>query len=439
MSKVYGIMSSFRKHLSAPGLLSTIYRQFSKVTDPREFTKDVTISITDHLMSGLAVFGLKCPSLLDYDRKRSDNVIAQNLRDLYHVNNPPSDTYLRERLDDVDPEYIRPAFKRIFASFQRGKGLEEFEFLNGHVLISGDGTGHFSSSNICCPQCCVKKLKNGAETYYHQMFGACIVHPDKKNVIPLCPEVILNRDGDSKNDCERNACKRFLENFRREHPHLKAILVEDGLSSTAPHIRLIEEFDLKYILGAKPGDHQFLFEQLETSKETLYHEIKTNNGYYHQFRFLNGASLNKSNSDVKVNILEYRQTDPKGKELNFSWVTNILLSKINVAKIAEGGRARWKIENETFNTLKNLGYNFEHNYGHGKKYLSTVLCLLMMLAFLVDQVQELCCTLFQRCKKFAGTYRNLWKTMQTLFQYVKLVDWENFYLMIIKEKPLNTS
>ena len=79
-------------------------------------------------------------------------------------------------------------------------------------------------------------------SYYHQMFGVCVVHPDKRNVIPLCPEPILNKDGAKKNDCERNACKRVLENFRREHPHLKAILVEDGLSSTAPNIRMIEHF-----------------------------------------------------------------------------------------------------------------------------------------------------------------------------------------------------
>ena len=432
-------MTTFRKHLSAPGLISIIHKQFSKIPDPREFTKNVTISITDHLMSGFAIFGLKCPSLLDYDRKRFDNVVAQNLRDLYHVNNPPSDTYLRERLDHVPPDHIRPAFKKIFAFFQRGKGLEEFEYLDGHVLISGDGTGHFSSGNVCCPQCCVKEHQNGTKSYYHQMFGACVVHPNKKNVIPLCPEVILNQDGNSKNDCERNACKRFLENFRREHPHLKAILIEDGLSSTAPHIRMIEEFRLKYILGAKPGDHQFLFEQLDASEDTRYHEIRTDDGYLHQYRFLNAASLNKSNKDVRVNILEYRQTDPKGKELNFSWVTNILISTINVEKIAIGGRARWKIENETFNTLKNLGYNFEHNYGHGKKYLSTVLCLLMMLAFLIDQVQEISCSLFQKCKKFAGTYRGLWITMQTLFRYVRVVDWESFYLMIAKETPLNTS
>ena len=432
-------MTAFRKQLSAPGLLSIIHDQFLKISDPRQFSKNPAISIVDHLMSGLAVFGLKCPSLLQYDRKRSDNAVAQNLRDLYHVNNPPSDTYLRERLDHVNPDDIRPAFKKLFAAFQRGKGLEEFEYLDGHVLISGDGTGQFSSSTVCCPHCCVKEHQNGTKTYYHQMFGACIVHPDKRNVIPLCPEIILNRDGNSKNDCERNACKRFLENFRREHPHLKAILIEDGLSSTAPHIRMIEEFSLKYILGAKPGDHQFLFEQLHSSEETCYHEIKTQDGYYHQFRFLNGASLNKSNQDVKVNILEYRQTDPKGKEINFSWVTNILISTINVEKIAKGGRARWKIENETFNTLKNLGYNFERNYGHGKKYLSTVLCLLMMLAFLVDQVQEICCSLFQQCRKFAGTYRELWETMRTLFHYVALIDWENFYLLLAKKKPLNTS
>ena len=151
--------SSFRKHLSAPGLLGTIYRQFSKIQDPREFSRNNTITLSDHLMSGLAIFGLKCPSLLDYDRKRADSATADNLRTLYHVNSPPSDTYLRERLDEVDPALIRPAFTKVFALFQRGKGLEEFEYLDGHVLISGDGTGHFSSGKIACPHCCKKQLQ----------------------------------------------------------------------------------------------------------------------------------------------------------------------------------------------------------------------------------------------------------------------------------------
>ena len=431
--------STLRKHLSAPGLIAIIHRQFSKVPDPREPAKKNFMPIVDHLMSGLAVFGLKCPSLLNFDRKRSDPAIEHNLRDLYHVGNAPSDTYLRERLDEINPNHLRPAFKKVFAAFQRGKGLEQFEYMDGHVLISGDGTGHFSSSKVSCPQCCSKKKKGGEVTYYHQMFGVCIVHPHKKNVIPLFPEPILNQHGGSKNDCERNACKRFLENFKREHPHLKAILIEDGLSSTAPHIRIINEYGLSYILGAKPGDHEFLFSKLAESRETIYHEISTEDGHYHQFRFLNDVPLNKSNQDLKVNVIEYRHTDPKGKERTFSWVTNIRISTTNVMKIAIGGRARWKIENETFNTLKNLGYNFEHNYGHGKKYLATVFCILMMLAFLIDQVQEVCCSLFRRCKQFLGTYRDLWQTMATLFQYTRLYDWEQFYLTIVKERSLNTS
>jgi hypothetical protein len=116
-------MSPFRKQLSAPGLISIIHQHFSTIRDPRQFAKDVKISMVDHLMSGLAVFGLKCPSLLDYDRKRTDDVISQNLRDLYHVNHPPSDTYLRERLDDVDPGNIRAAFKKSLQLFSEGRAL----------------------------------------------------------------------------------------------------------------------------------------------------------------------------------------------------------------------------------------------------------------------------------------------------------------------------
>lgn len=84
-------MSTFRKDLGIPNLIAHLQRLFSKIPDPRSLKKS-DISIADHLMSGLAVFGLKCPSLLDYDRKRTAEATAYNLRNLYMVNNPPSDT-----------------------------------------------------------------------------------------------------------------------------------------------------------------------------------------------------------------------------------------------------------------------------------------------------------------------------------------------------------
>lgn len=426
-----------RKSLCADSLISTIYRYFQKIPDPRNLQSKSSMSFTDVLMSGLAVFGLKFPSLLQYDQNR--NILDKNLLNLFHIHHPPSDTYLRERLDELDPSFIRPAFKKIFTQIQRGKCLERFEFLDGHYLVSLDGTGEFSSGKICCPQCCKKEHKDGSVTYYHQMLGACIVHPDQSNVIPLCPEIIQNGDGSVKNDCERNAAKRFIENFKREHPHLKVVILGDGIASNAPYIRLLESYKMKYILGAKPGDHQSLFDAVDASEETRYYEFRDENGFLHQFRYLNNIALNKSNPDVQVNFLEYMQTDPKGKETLFSWVTNIHINQINVFALMKGGRSRWKIENETFNTLKNLGYNFEHNYGHGKKYLSTIFCLLMLLSFLIDQVQGIACSLFQAVKKQAGSFRTLWEKTRVLVEYVELASWEYLYRFMIERRKINTS
>lgn len=435
--KVFVMSISVRKFLCADALISTVHDHFQKIPDPRELSNTAPISFTDVLMSGLAVFGLKYPSLLQYDQDRK--TLDQNLRTLYHINRPPSDTYLRERLDELDPIFIRPAFKKIFAQLQRGKCLEEFEFLDEYYLLSLDGTGEFSSSKVCCPQCCRKEHKDGSVTYYHQMLGACIVHPDMSNVIPLCPEIIQNEDGSAKNDCERNAAKRFIEHFKREHPHLKVIILGDAIASNAPYIKLLGEHKMKYLLGVKPGDHQSLFETVNESEKTQYHELMDEKGFLHQFRYLHDVPLNKSNPDVRVNFLEYMQTDPKGKETIFSWVTNIRITQVNVFALMKGGRSRWKIENETFNTLKNLGYNFEHNYGHGQKYLSTVLCLLTLLAFLIDQVQGMACGLFQSVKKQAGSFRVLWEKTRVLIEFAELASWEHLYGFMIARRRINTS
>jgi len=124
--------------------------------------------------------------------------------------------------------------------------------------------------------------------------------------------------------------------------------------------------------------------------------------------------LNESRSDVRVHFIEYWEVSEK-KVQHFSWVTDFRVTKYNVYKLMRGGRARWKIENETFNTLKNQGYNFDHNYGHGEQNLSVVLATLMMLAFLVDQTQQLCCGLFRAVWHQLGSKRLLWERLRALF------------------------
>jgi hypothetical protein len=233
------------------------------------------------------------------------------------------------------------------------------------------------------------------------------------------PEPIINQDGHTKNDCERNATRRWLQHFRREHPHLPVIIVEDGLSANAPHLRDLREARVHYIIGVKHGDHTFLFEHLRADDEAGRTQHLTQfdpaTGVLHHFRWHPGVPLNESNPDELVNVLEYWEVQADGTLQYFSWITDFALTEDNVYAVMRGGRARWKIENETFNTLKNQGYHLEHNYGHGEQNLSVVLALLMMLAFLVDQTQQLCCPLFQAAWHKMGSKRHLWDELRSRF------------------------
>jgi hypothetical protein len=401
-----------RKHLSADGLLKMVKKRFDKIKDHRPI--NVEIPLADALMSGFAMFSLKDPSLLAFDGRRQE---PENLKRVYGINQIPSDTQMRTILDDVNPEGIRPQFKGVFQQLQRGKELGKMRYMGRYYLASLDGTGYFKSEKVHCANCLEKHYKRSGKTIYsHQMVGGAIVHPDRREVIPLAPEPIIKQDGTKKNDCERNAAKRFLAKLRQDHPRLPLIIIEDALSANAPHIQELKRHNLRFILGVKPGDHTYLFDfvrQADEAGETTRFEIEKD-GVIHRFCFLNDVPLNESNTDVRVNFIEYWEVK-SGKTQHFSWVTDFTITSKNAFALMRGGRARWKIENETFNTLKNQGYHFEHNFGHGQQHLSVVFAYLMMLAFTVDQAQQLSCQLFQAAWAKAGSKRELWEKLRGLF------------------------
>jgi len=407
-----------RTHLNADAMFATIRRDLERIPDHR--ANNITIPLVDSLMSGFAMFSLKDPSLLAFDERRQNN--PHSLHYVYGIGVIPCDSQMRTINDEVDPEYLRRPFCSLFHQAQRGKALSMMTWLDGHYLLALDGTGFFSSEKINADFCLQKKKRNGEIEYHLQILAGVFIHPDRREVIPICPELIRRRDGDTKNDGERNAAKRILADFRREHPHLKTIVTQDGIASNAPHIRELQRHDLRFILGAKPADHKFLFDHIdqatkagETTGFTL--PDPDDDKVFHCFNFLNDVPLNKSNQDLRVNFLEYWQTDENGNITHrFAWVTDLELTKDNAYDIMRGGRARWRIENETFNTLKNQGYNFGHNYGLGKKHLSEVFVRLMMLAFMVDQLQQLCCPLFQAARNNCRTRRSLWEEIRAWFQ-----------------------
>ncbi len=429
-----------RKHLSADALFRNIYAGFKKVPDGQP--ADASLSLADALMSGFALFALKDASLLAFDQRRQGD--PQNLRMIFHIQNVPCDTQMRAILDRVSPEALRPVFRDVFAKLQRGKVLERLTFVDGYYLLALDGTVYFSSEKVHCESCMQKSSRNGKTTYYHQMLGAAIVHPDFKEVVPLMPEPIIKQDGQTKNDCERNAAKRFFEHFRADHPHLPVIVVEDALSSNAPHIRECQHYNLRFLLGVKEGDHAFLFQHVGALRERgeveEFEVFDEATGVRHRYLIGQQVPLNESNTDLLVNFLEYWEIHPDGRTQHFSWVTDLSLDRERAPQVVRGGRARWKIENETFNTLKNQGYQFEHNFGHGKQNLSVVFAMLMMLAFLVDQTQQLCCPLFRAVWEKLGSKKMLWERMRSLFRDFTVSSmreiWEALFHGYEKPRPV---
>ncbi len=452
-SKVRKVMQ--RKYLSADGMISSLKDCFGEISDHRTNLKNVKTTIQDAALSGLAMFSLKYPSVLSFVKDAGGETLeGQNLRSMFQIDNVASDTQMRTILDGVETRDFRKPFLKLFSDAQRGGVLKKFEFMEGKYLAAFDGTGAYSSDKVKCDCCMVKVHKktdkrDEYESYYHQAVGVSLIHPEFKQVLPLCPEPIQKKDGANKNDCERNATKRVLDDLKKEHPRLPLIIAEDALSANAPHIRKINFCGYNYILGVKPGDHKFLFnwidalddEDLKTYSTNRLEGIKVKKKVTYNFKFYNGAPLNDSNNDLLVNFIDFEEVtetySKDGSEVikttkkKFTWVTDLKVTKDNVYKIMTGGRARWRIENEVFNTLKNKGYNLEHNFGHGFQNLCNNFIMLMFLAFLMDQLQEIACPTFQKALKKKERKKYLWEKIRSIFSNFIVKNWNDLFHAII--------
>ena len=157
----------------------------------------------------------------------------------------------------------------------------------------------------------------------------------------------------------------------------------------------------------------------------------------HYFYIVHDAPLNKSHQDRRVTFVEYWEENAKTEKIQrFSWVTDLDITEDNVCLFMRDARARWKIENETFNTLKNQGYNFGHNYGLAKKHLSEVFVFLTMLAFLIDQIQQLCCPLFNAVWRKWKSKRSLWEKVRSKFHDFSIQTMEDLYRSLLDHKQV---
>ena len=409
--------------------MGTLSEEFAQLPDQRRANS--SYDLADVLRSAFAMFSLKSPSLLAF--KELTRQEEKNLKAIYQIRSIPSDTQMRTTLDPLSPAPLRTLFAKLFHKLSEAGVIKQYEYWKGQLVISIDGVEHFCSTNVHCNHCTIRAHRNGETSYHHAGLAAVLVHPDQEEVFTLDFEPILNADGSKKNDCERNAAKRLCQDLHERYPDLKPILVEDALYANAPHIRQITGYGWLFVLNVKPDSHESLERQIagrKASGQVKELRITDPQGIKHYFAWTNDLCLCESAIDFSVNYLLYEQTDKKGKVTRWTWITNIPLNARSVEAVMRAGRARWKIENETFNTLKNQDYNFEHNYGHGKQNLATILALMMFLAFTVDQMIQRCWRLFRQVRGGLRTKAKLWDMVRSLFKVQPFPTMDALYRQI---------
>ena len=391
----------------------------------------VAYSLRDCYLSSYAMFYLQDPSLLEFQRRFQDQVQKNNLTTVFGVQQIPSDSQLREVIDRHDYQPLQGVFSEYLRRLQRGKELERYQFYQGKYLITIDGSEYFNSESVHCRLCLSRNKSSGSVEYYHQAVQPALVHPDFRQVLPLAPEFIRMQDGSNKQDCETNASRRILQRIRSEHPQLSMIIVADSLYSTAPCIGLLKKLRFSFLLVAKPGDHKSLFADVAGLRrgrmlERLQRKEKTARGYRrYLYEWTNQIALGAGAKSPVVNFMQLTIFDAEGnKTFTNSWVTDIEVSADNVEQLARGARARWKIENEGFNTLKNCGYHLEHNFGHGQKYLSEAFFMLNLLAFYVHQILELVDELYQKARAAFSARIEFWNAIRATFRLFLIADWD---------------
>ncbi|SRR6266498_2515367 len=417
--------------------------RYASMSFPDRRTGDNTrYSIEDIALSAFSVFFTQSPSFLSYQRSMQQQTGRNNAQSLFTVSAIPTDTHIRRVLDGILPERLFPVFAWCFAMVVAKGGIEKFKSDLGYLLCL-DGTGYFSSDTLHCKSCLTKtEKKTGKITYYHSAITPVLVKPGEEHVLSLPPEFIRTTDGDTKQDCENKAAKRWLWEQGEYGRRLLATgadvtVLGDDLYSRQPVIKTINAQHFHYLLVCKRKSHPWLYDwvdALETGdkKEQKQVVILTDwNGTYHRrFRyiFVNNVPLKDSKDSLLVNFVEVVVTrEEDGRELyHNAFITDHQITASNVASIVLSGRTRWKIENENNNTLKTKGYHFEHNFGHGKQTLSLVLLTLILLAFLFHTLLDLFNESYQRLCRLLKR-QSLLNGIRELTQYFYAVSWEHIF------------
>jgi len=411
--------------------------------------KNLQYEMLDAASGAFSMFFTGCPSMLHHQRLLQEKHGMSNAKALFGMQDIPSDTHIRDLLDPVSQDYLSPVFSDCLSALKTSGDLKQYHVPLGKkkndFLIALDGIAYFSSGDIHCGNCSTK-LTDEKPVYSHSMVTPTIVAPGVNKVISLMPSFVIPQDGDKKQDCELKASKRWLSRF--EKGYMPITLLGDDLYAHEPFCRELLLRGYNFLLVCKPESHKTIYEWIKGVTTTVVADrFDGKRHLLYTYQYVEGVPIKDGKDALLVNFLEITVTNRKtgNKMYHNAWITNhkVLMptmgeTKERLATLVDSGRARWKIENENNNTLKTQGYHLEHNFGHGKKHLATLLATMNVLAFLFHTMLEFLDEKYQWLRKAFGARKRFFEGIRILLIYHPYKSFSSFMIFMIEglQKPI---
>src|SRR3954447_5467480 len=432
--------------LGFEALKGILHRRIAQLPDHRNKGPNTRYAIQDAALGAFGIFFTQSASFLEYQRRLQHTKGHNNTHTLLDVEQIPCDNQVRTLLDPIAPSHLDAVFVEVFEGLEQHRMLEHFRYLGDQLLVALDGTNYFSSKAIHCQNCLTRQLTNGQTLYYHAAITPVIVCPGQSQGIALPPEYIMPQDGHVKQDCERTAGKRWLgKHAAQVAPHGVTFLGDD-LYSNQPMCALVVKQWCNFIFTCKPDSHPKFYERVafwQANDAMAIREEHRWNGRFTEgtmVRYLNEILLRRGDDALSVNWFEITVVNATTGEPLYhnSCITNHRLTADTVVAVAQASRGRWKIENENNNVLKTKGSHLEHNFGHGKQYLSAFMLSLNLLAFLFHTVLEWSDDRYAVLRRVLARRQTFFHDVQALMRYMIFDNWDHLMEFMIRGLELES-
>jgi hypothetical protein len=411
---------------------------FSQLPDPRK-PQGKQYGIDEIVTGGLSLFLFKEGSRNQLNNNRSDGYFSEHYRQMFGMNLPHQDA-VSDVLCALPDEYLEEIKMNLMSNLFDQKWLREYRLLNNHYLVAVDATGVVSFEERHCEHCLTKTSKKGKTNYFHYVLEAKLVTRDG-HAFSLASEWIENPTGEfDKQDCERKAFIRLAAKLKKQYPRLPVCILADGLYPYENAFKICEDNGWKFIFVLQDNSLKTVREELTLTllrkPSAEYYTINRGWRITEEYRYQTDIEYHKKYTlnwiqcvETRNKIIKPETKTPKTltKTSRFEYVTNIQPDKENVRAIAYGGRLRWKIENEGFNTQKCGDYELEHKYCrksyNGLKNYYTLLQIAHAINQLIEKGKLIAAILKLRPKE---TLHNLWNKLKYHMVFCKPIKINRF-------------